>query len=57
MNYEFKHMAFLARMVQEGNNLSNEDCIFLTDMRSNLRRANEQLKEIDDTMSSCIVNV
>lgn len=51
-NYEFKHLQLLSRIVADDGRLVNEDYIFLTELRMELRTANEHMKFIDSRLSS-----
>lgn len=50
MNYQFTHLKFLAEVISNGDKLRNEDYIFLTSMRDELKIANEHMKVIDETI-------
>lgn len=57
MNYELKHLSFLVHRVMRGDGLSNEDYIFLTDLRGLLRKADEQMRFIDEAMDMSMLNI
>lgn len=57
VSYEFIHLRFLAQRVTRGDRITNEDYIFLTELRGELKNASTLMETIDNAIEASLENV